>query len=235
MIKLISAPCLPFERIEEFREFYTNHLINRKGGFSLAINAEKIIRINGSEEFKNLAWLSTFPIVDGFGAQIASFVIYGKKLVKINLPIETLEAAEKLNLKLFVLGAEEEVNKKSCDFINSSYPNIKLIGRMNGFEFTEGKLIRMIEQLRPEIVLVALGSPKQEYLALKLSAYFPNIIFIGCGGALDVLVGKVKRAPLIIQNSGFEWLYRLLQSPKRIKRQIKLPILFWLILKELMK
>lgn len=227
---LLSCPCLPFESNEEFREFFHWKLKNEPGGYSIAVNAEKIIRINEDSNFKSIAEKATYPIVDGVGAQIVSLITKGKRLVRINLPIESLIAANDLKLRVFILGAEESVNQKAYDIIQNEYPNIKLVGRINGFDINFDELIDEIKTNKPNIILIALGSPKQENLAIKLSKIFSEICLIGCGGALDVLTGKVKRAPEIIQKLGLEWFYRLLQNPKRIKRQIKLPKLFWLIL-----
>lgn len=228
--RLLSCPCLPFESNEEFREFFYWRLKNEPGGYSIAVNAEKIIRINEDSNFKSIAEKATYPIVDGIGAQIVSLITKGKRLVRINLPIESLIAANDLSLRLFILGAEESVNQKAYDIIQNEYPNIKLVGRINGFDINFDELIGKITTNKPNIILIALGSPKQENLALELNKIFPEICLIGCGGALDVLTGKVKRAPEIIQKLGLEWFYRLVQNPKRIQRQLKLPKLFWLLL-----
>ena len=228
--RLLSCPCLPFESNEEFREFFYWRLKNEPGGYSIAVNAEKIIRINEDSNFKFIAEKATYPIVDGVGAQIVSLITKGKRLVRINLPIESLMAANDLSLRLFILGAEESVNQKAYDIIQNEYPNIKLVGRINGFDINFDELIGKITTNKPNIILIALGSPKQENLALELNKIFPEICLIGCGGALDVLTGKVKRAPEIIQKLGLEWFYRLVQNPKRIQRQLKLPKLFWLLL-----
>jgi len=229
-IQLISCPCLPFESLKEFRDYFYESLKNKRGGFSLAVNAEKIIRIDEDQEFYALAQQATYPIIDGVGAQLVSFFKHSNTLTKINLPIESLIAANKFSLKLFLLGATEPVNEKSAAEIQHKYPAINLIGRRNGYDLDIKRLISDLKQYKPDMVLVAMGSPRQEKLALKLSIVFPEICFIGCGGALDVLAGEVTRAPLIIQKSGFEWLYRLIQNPSRIKRQIKLPKIFWLLL-----
>jgi N-acetylglucosaminyldiphosphoundecaprenol N-acetyl-beta-D-mannosaminyltransferase len=83
--------------------------------------------------------------------------------------------------------------------------------------------------------MVALGSPKQEKFAAKINKILPNILFIGCGGALDILAGKITRAPKLFQDNHIEWLYRLILEPKRIKRQKILPVYLFKLIIETIK
>jgi N-acetylglucosaminyldiphosphoundecaprenol N-acetyl-beta-D-mannosaminyltransferase len=87
-------------------------------------------------------------------------------------------------------------------------------------------MLEAVNSAHPDIVLVALGSPRQEIFASKLVKHVPGVFAVGCGGALDVLAGKVRRAPRFMVEHKLEWLYRLWKEPSRWRRQIVLPIFF---------
>ena len=105
------------------------------------------------------------------------------------------------------------------------------MGVENGYIKDNEELINKINCLKPNIVIVALGSPKQEkWIYLNKNKINANV-FMGVGGAFDVIGGKVRRAPVIIRKIGLEWLYRIIREPKRMK-QLPLQIKYWYILKK---
>jgi N-acetylglucosaminyldiphosphoundecaprenol N-acetyl-beta-D-mannosaminyltransferase len=174
---------------------------------------------------------SPLPFSDGAGAVFALKWLYGRRSQKLDMPKTVLNLANANNWKLFVLGSQEEVNRAACDEINRLYPGIQLVGRLNGFE-SEESMINAINSASPQIVFVALGSPKQELLAYKMKNLLVPTFMIGCGGALDVLAGKARRAPSFMVNNNLEWLYRLYKQPSRWKRQLKLVLFLMYVLIE---
>lgn len=107
--------------------------------------------------------------------------------------------------------------------VNRQYPHVEVAGHHDGY-FTDFAPIQTeIEQTQPEMVFVATGFPKQEELIQKYRHLSPAI-WMGIGGSFDVFAGEVKRAPEFWQKHNLEWLYRLISDPRRIKRQIVLPI-----------
>lgn len=137
------------------------------------------------------------------------------------MPKTALSLANDNGWRLFVLGSQEEVNRIAYDVIKERYPNIQLVGRLNGFE-SEERILNSIKTASPQIALLGLGSPRQELLACKMKNMLANTFMIGCGGALDVLAGRAKRAPDFMVNNNLEWLYRLYKQPSRWKRQLQL-------------
>ena len=125
-------------------------------------------------------------------------------------------------------------------YLKNQYPQMS-IGKLYSPPFGEilyddQELISSINQDKSSLVFVVLGCPKQEkWMALMKDKI--NTVMIGIGGALPVMLGMQKRAPVWMQNAGLEWLFRLLQEPKRLyKRYIITNTLFlWIILKELIK
>merc|ERR1711916_169664 len=115
--------------------------------------------------------------------------------------------------RLFILGSSEENNRLAIEQLKNNFPNINIVGRGNGFFKDENRIIEKLDKCNPQIVMVALGSPKQEKFAARVNKELPNILFIGCGGALDILAGKITRAPKFFQDNHIEWLYRLVLEP----------------------
>ena len=103
-------------------------------------------------------------------------------------------------------------------------------GQHNGY-FKDGspeeeQILKDIEEKKPDLLIAAMGFPKQEIFLTKTES--PKVS-IACGGSLDVMSGEVKRAPRWMQKVGLEWFYRLIKDPGRIKRQIVIPVFLWKI------
>ena len=103
----------------------------------------------------------------------------------------------------------------------------------NGFFDDENLIIEDLKKANPQLVLVALGSPKQEQFIYKVKSGMPNTLFIGVGGSFDVWANKVARAPIFFQKMGLEWFYRTVKEPARFKRIFPtLPLFVLRVVKE---
>lgn len=226
MIKhtIIGASCFQVDTMDSAKKYIKNLLSNNQGGYSTAINAEKIMMYGKDIQMKDIIDNSILPVPDGSGAVLGMKFLHGVSSIRLDLPKTIFELANEEKYNLFILGSSEDINKTAVQELKIKYPNINIIGRHNGYFENENTIIDMLKELRPQIVMVALGSPKQEKFAAKLNKTLPNILFIGCGGALDILAGKITRAPKFFQDNHLEWLYRLVLEPKRIVRQKILPV-----------
>lgn len=169
-------------------------------------------------------------IPDGIGMVLAARLIHGANVERVpgcELMQNLCGLAEKKGYRIFIYGAREEVNKSAVEKLTIRHPDIKIVGRQNGYlpaDHNE-KLLNRINTSKAQILFLALGSPKQEIWIAENRDKLEHIrVCQGIGGTLDVLAGTVKRAPAIYCKTGLEWFYRLICEPKRIKRQIKLPI-----------
>ncbi|MCK4818694.1 WecB/TagA/CpsF family glycosyltransferase, partial [bacterium] len=129
--------------------------------------------------------------------------------------------------KIFIFGAKEQVNRAAVEKLRGIYPGISIVGRSNGYTLKEevSELIEKINESNADILFLALGSPRQESF---LEEHLPLLnvkLCQGIGGSLEVISGKRKRAPLLLQKTGFEWLYRHISNPKRFSN-IKYLVLF---------
>ena len=220
---------------EDLKKNIEKDIENNKKSFIVAINPEKILKARKDEKLKELLNNATYEIPDGIG------VIYASKLRKGNIKtritgIDSMEMLCKLSeekkYKIFMYGAKEETIKKAKENLEIKFPNIQIVGTINGYEKDNDKIISSINKSNADIVFVALGSPKQEYWITDNMDKVSAKIFQGVGGSFDVFSGNIKRAPKWMQKIGLEWLYRLLKEPKRIFRQLKLVKFLWLALIE---
>lgn len=231
---IIGCPCLPISDIREAEDYILELIHNKKGGYTAAINALKILQYRKDKKTKEIIDNAILQTPDGFGAVISFKWLYGIRVIKLDLPGLVLDIANNYNLKVFLLGTTEENNAAAVNGIANLYPKIIVAGRQNGFFKNVEIVISAIQKSNPDLVLIAMGSPKQEILSAELLKTFPKILFIGCGGRLDILAGKLKRAPKWYINNNLEWFFRLIKQPKRIKQHIRLiKFLFILIFHKL--
>lgn len=224
LYKILGVNCYHLNSVSDAKDFIKDFIDSDVGGYSLAINAEKIMMYPKDIGFRKIMDDSVLPIPDGSGATIGMKILYNIKSIKLDLPKTIFEIANENNFSLFILGATEKVNSKAKKVLIDKYPNINLLGRDNGYFRDESIVFDKIKKLNPQIVMIAMGSPKQEKLAARLHELIPSALLIGCGGALNILTGEVKRAPIFYQKNHLEWFYRLLKEPSRFKRQLILPL-----------
>lgn len=169
---------------------------------------------------------SDYNIPDGNGMILASRLLktnLKERICGIELAEELLSVSARLGLRVFLYGGEEGVAKKAAARLKRSCPGLNICGTQNGFHQDNAEVLKRISATRPHVVYVCLGSPKQEKWIRQNADKLPGaILFMGLGGSLDVWSGKVKRAPKYVRKSGFEWLWRMAASPKKLKQLPKL-------------
>jgi len=208
--------------------------------YILAVNAEKVMALQRDGFLKRTFEDAALLIPYGIGAVLAMRLLHGlhaKRVPGSELMPNICVEAERKGYRVFVYGSEEEVNKKAVNALKSTYPGIDIVGRSNGY-IVDGQmtdLIKRINECGADILFVGLGSPKQEQWIDK---YLPELnvkVCQGIGGTLDTIAGNVKRAPALFRKAGLEWLYRLMEEPRRIRRQSVLPIFIFKVLKEALR
>ncbi len=151
-----------------------------------------------------------------------------------------LQKANEQGARVYLYGSTPEVLAKLAERIKSAYPRAVLAGAISppfrtlSADETDG-YIKQINDSAPHFVLVALGCPKQEkWMARHYTAI--NAPLLGVGGAFPVIAGTQKRAPLWMQHFALEWLYRLIQEPRRMFSRYLYTnsLFFWLVLKKLL-
>lgn len=194
-------------------------------GFALAMNAEKVMSARSNPMVKKVLNMATLRYADGIGVVLAlrRRGIVSTKIAGCELWEHIMARAGKHGTRVFLVGAQSSVLETVVDKLVKTQ-QVNIVGYQDGF-FGEGEeqaVLNRIVELKPEIVTVAMGSPRQEKFIAMCRKLHPTAFYMGVGGTYDVYVGSVKRAPEWALRYNIEWLYRLFQSPKRAKRQLVL-------------
>jgi len=197
-----------------------------KAYYVVTPNPEIVMRAREDAEMLLAVKDAELVIPDGIG------VIYGGKILgtpmKERVPgIDfTTSLMEKMNEEgrsVFLFGSKPGVADKAAENLHKRFPEIRFVGTNDGYFKDDEPIIEKINEVKPDLMLVCLGAPKQEKWMQRNANRLNVGIMVGAGGSLDVFAGVVERAPEKWQKLGLEWLYRLLKEPKRIVRMMNLP------------
>lgn len=174
--------------------------------------------------------LLKFDIIfsDGVGIYIASKFLYGKKGLKCvtkgtDLYFKILEYANKNNLKMFFYGGLENAGLQLSSVLKNTYPDIINCG-IYPDEWDRSDVIHKINISKPDILLVGLGTPTQEYFISDNSANLNVNVMLTIGNGINYISGYMKRAPKWMLKLQLEWLYRLSYEPGRLWKRYLLGI-----------
>ena len=206
--------------LHSFLKTDKNHMV-------ITPNPEIVVNANKDPQLLNIIKSASLVVPDGIGIVIASKFSEQKiseRVAGYDL-ITNFFATAAQKTTVYILGAKPTVAEVAAQNIQKKYPNIQVVGQHSGyFDKNQEELIKgEIREKKPQVLLVALGSPKQEKWMYE-NKDLPVNISIGIGGAVDVMAGTVKRAPRIFIKLNLEWFYRLLTNPKRIIRMGALPL-----------
>lgn len=208
----------------------------------VVINADKLLKFRKDGKLKQI--ISNCDIINGDGMAVvwASRILGSplkERVAGIDLMARLVELAWQRGYKLYFLGAKEEIVRRVVSIYTNKYPGLQIVGFRNGYwnPREESKVINDIQQVNPDILFVAISSPKKEYFLGKYLTTIGVPFAMGVGGAFDVVVGLTKRAPMWMQRTGFEWLYRLILEPSRLWRRYLIgnAIFIYLVLSELVR
>ncbi len=205
--------------------------------FIVTPNVDFIVRAHKDEKFRNLINKADLSLCDSAIVKMASkFLRNGlkEKITGTDLLHLVCQIGEEKNI-FFVLGSTEENIKKTVAKLRELFPDIRIGGFHHGYFGKDEEIIQKINSADTDILIIGMGSPKQEFWVGK-NRELLNVKIIMCvGGLLDVLAEKVKRAPVWMQRIGLEWFWRLIHEPRRLwKRYIVDDMkFFYLLLKQI--
>lgn len=185
-------------------------------------------------EYKNLIDNSFKIYADGIGMNLTSRFLFNNKYNQFNatdLNERILNHLIEKNIKFFILGGsfdQEQLNKKFYSLKN-------FVGYQNGFfsDFNFMEITKSIEDSKAEVVIIGMGVPMQEIVAKQLSQSIDASIFLCVGNFFEFYLGTIKRIPLKYRDKGFEWLFRIIQEPKRLWKRyfIGIPLFIFRVIK----
>lgn len=191
-------------------------------------NAEMLMNATRDADLKRILNSAALVVPDGAGTVWAAHQLgydMPERVAGYDLAQELMKRAPQKNRRIFFFGSAPGVADKAKLKAEELYPGINIVGTRNGF-FTEKDIPEILEEIKaakPDLLLVALGVPKQEKFLDKYYKELGVPVSIGVGGTFDVMAGVMKRAPLWMQKAKLEWLFRGMLQPKRAGRLLALP------------
>lgn len=190
----------------------------------VAINAAKLVAMRGDDQLSEIVRRCEVISADGQSVVWASRLLgdpLPSRVAGIDLMHELLARAEQRGYGVFILGAKPEVLDRACARILERHPRLRLVGRRDGYfaAADDAAVAEEIRAARPDILFVAISSPRKEYWLGRHGREIDVPFVMGVGGSVDVIAGVTRRAPRAFQRLGVEWLYRLAQEPRRLWRR----------------
>ena len=227
MNKKINFLNIPIDAItmQETLQKVENAITSNQHIHHTVVNAGKIVSMQTDKELEKSVIEADIINADGQAVVWAANFL-GHKLPERVSGIDLMEQLVKMSsekgYKCFFFGAKQEVVTKLVSIYKEQYSKDIIAGYRNGYfeKRDEEQLARLIAESGANMLFVAITSPKKEIFLNTYKKQLQNVNFImGVGGSFDVIVGKVKRAPIWMQNIGLEWLFRFLQEPIRMWRR----------------
>ena len=226
-VELNGMKVFPFSSPKELLSYVDEHK-----GILVAVNAEKVTK--ATDETREIV-NNNIGYADGAGVVVAMHKMGFADAVRIagaDLWLEIVKESYK-DKSFYLVGGQQDVIDETVAKLHQEFEGITILGYRNGYIKTEEErkvLIADVAEKKPDVVYVAMGSPKQEFLMADMMKQHPAI-YQGLGGSFDVYTGRVKRAPLWWQRHNLEFLYRFLKQPSRYKREYyRLKFLAWMMM-----
>jgi N-acetylglucosaminyldiphosphoundecaprenol N-acetyl-beta-D-mannosaminyltransferase len=189
----------------------------------VVINVAKLIHMRSDTTLRRSVQSCDIINIDGMG------VVWGARLLGHDVPervagvdlfLELVKLSAQKSYPIFLLGATDEVVNGTRSVLESRFPSVKIAGHHNGYFWdNEAAIVEEIRNSGARLLFVAISSPQKENFIERWKHELGVDFVMGVGGTFDVIAGKVKRAPVWMQHSGMEWLFRLLQEPRRMWRR----------------
>ncbi len=217
-------------------EIFEKYVSKKKFAVAVALNPEKLMSSKKFSNIRSIIQAADILYADGIGISKFLSLKYKTPVSRIagcDLWEALMEEAGNKKLSVYLVGAKQEIVENVKENLEKKY-SIVVVGADSGYFDSEVDQIKKIVHSNANIVVVAMGSPRQEELIYKLKARDIESFCMGVGGSFDVFSGTVKRAPLVFQKTGMEWFYRLSSQPKRIFRNVSLlKYLFMIIFRKI--
>lgn len=208
--------------VEETIERVKEYIDEGCGLHLMGVNADKINMLNENERLKTI--VNGCGIINADGASVVLASKYLRKplperVAGIDLMLDLVQLASREHYKVFLLGAKQEIVEKTKAVLLDNNPGLEIVGIRNGYfkEENWGEVAEEIRKSGAQLVFVGITSPLKEYIVENFQKeQHLNCVFMGVGGSFDVISGSIPRAPIWMQKCNLEWLFRVMQEPKRL-------------------
>jgi len=199
---------------DEMLTVLIDRIESSKRTFVVTANALIMLKAAKNPEYREIIEKADFVVPDGFGIHLVGKLKYKKDIPRypgIDIVKDLLAIGKEKRWKFYFLGSRKEVVKRLWEIYKDE---VDIVGYHHGYFYGDGPVSEIVS-LKPDIIFVAMGAPKQEFWIWENLEKFDKGLFMGVGGSFDVLSGMKKRAPNWMIKTGFEWAYRFLQSPSK--------------------
>jgi N-acetylglucosaminyldiphosphoundecaprenol N-acetyl-beta-D-mannosaminyltransferase len=215
--------------LEEFIRSGEPHMV-------VTADSSAIVIAAADEEFRRIVNSADLVTADSAG------ILWAARRLGCPLPerVSGVDLADQLcalcarsGHSVFLYGAAPSVAEAAAANLQARYPGLRIAGMAHGFlnDAEQQRLMETIHAARPQVLLVAMGIPRQEKWIYRNLARLGVPVAMGVGGSFDVFAGRVRRAPVWMQRRGLEWIYRLLSNPRKIAKVATLPRFVWMVLR----
>jgi N-acetylglucosaminyldiphosphoundecaprenol N-acetyl-beta-D-mannosaminyltransferase len=201
------------------------------------VNPEFVMLARRDATFRGILRDSSLRPPDAIGLVLAARVLGSRlpgRVPGVELVLALARAAAQRHHSLFLLGSAPGVAEAAAAALTREAPNLRVAGTLAGdaSEAGDDESVAAVRASGADIVLVAFGAPAQDAWLARNLRRSGAAAGIGVGGSFDYLSGRVKRAPAWVRRLGFEWLWRLVSQPWRLRRQLVLPQFMALVIKQ---
>ena len=207
----------------------------RRGAYVATPNPEIVWICRHDAEAAEAVAGADMVIADGIGVVRAAAILkrpLKERVAGADLAMELIRRLSVEEKSVFLLGAEPGTAERAAENLLRDYPGLRIAGMNDGFFSEDAPVIAKINAVRPDLLVVCLGAPKQEKWMAANASVLDVGLMVGLGGLLDVLSGRTEKAHEKWRKLGLEWAYRLIKDPGRIKRDAVLPLFMLRVLGE---
>jgi N-acetylglucosaminyldiphosphoundecaprenol N-acetyl-beta-D-mannosaminyltransferase len=207
--------------VDQAVAFCEDVIRSRRFAQHLAINVSKLVAMRADDQLRYAGERCELVTADGQPVVWASRLLgdpLPTRVAGIDLMQALLARAARQGYRIYILGARPEVIERAVAHVRSRYPGIAVAGYRDGYyeDEHEPAVAAEIAAAAPDILFVAMSSPRKEYFLMRHGRTMGVPFVMGVGGAVDVMAGVTRRAPVVMQRTGLEWLFRLAQEPRRL-------------------
>ncbi len=184
-------------------------------------NSHMVVEAAHDPKFAEMVNAANLILPDGMPLSRSFKLLYGisqERIPGMSFLPDLLVHANRLKLKIFLIGSTDEVLEKTQSKIKSLLPDIAIVGRISppfDSQWNDEDYFEQINNSKPDLAIVSLGCPKQEKWMAQAHMN-TKATFIGIGAALPVFAGTLMKTPRWMSKNGLEWLFRLIQEPRRL-------------------
>lgn len=213
-----------------------------RGGMVFTPNVDHVVLAEKDARFRAAYRAVDLSLVDGTLLLWATRLLgqpVPEKVSGSDLVQPLMQRAAQCGFRVYLLGGDPGVAQAASQRLMRQFPGLCIVGWDDSridLDHLDSRIVARIVAAAPDLLLVALGAPKQECFIFEQRARLGAAVCIGVGGSLDFVAGTRRRAPRWISRIGLEWLYRLLQEPRRLARRYLLrdPLFAWILARQLL-